>query len=103
MLAPISFVLALLAVYTDVTSTITDAIALWASEVVNYDPKNPQYSHFTQEVWKASTQLGCAERICATSTAPFGVEYGNWKFYVCEYNPRGNIISAAQYAKNVQL
>jgi hypothetical protein len=30
----------------------------------SYDPKNPTYSHFTQVVWKATTELGCSLYIC---------------------------------------
>ena len=30
-----------------------------------YNPNNPTYSHFTQMVWKATTQLGCAVTTCA--------------------------------------
>ena len=29
-----------------------------------YNPNNPTYSHFTQVVWKSTTQLGCAVATC---------------------------------------
>ena len=29
-----------------------------------YDPSNPVASHFTQMVWKSTTQLGCAVQSC---------------------------------------
>lgn len=33
-----------------------------------YDPNNPTYSHFTQVVWKSTTQLGCAVANCGAGT-----------------------------------
>lgn len=36
----------------------------WYSEVKDYDRNNPQYSHFTQMVWRATTELGCAVANC---------------------------------------
>ncbi|KAL8279046.1 hypothetical protein RQP46_008504 [Phenoliferia psychrophenolica] len=84
-------------------STITDGIAGWSNEAADYDPANPMYSHFTQEVWKSTTQLGCAQATCpAGPPGPFAASYGPWTFYVCEYNPPGNIVSAAEFAANVQ-
>lgn len=35
------------------------------SSLADYDPTNPQPSHFTQVVWKSSTQLGCAVKACS--------------------------------------
>ena len=32
------------------------------TRTAQYNPQNPQASHFTQVVWKATTQLGCAVR-----------------------------------------
>lgn len=64
------------------------AITAWYNEYVDYDYAAGEYSaatgHFTQVVWKASTQLGCALYPCS---APWG-----GGFLVCEYYPRGNII-----------
>jgi hypothetical protein len=31
----------------------------------DYDPNNPQPSHFTQVVWKGSQQVGCAVQECS--------------------------------------
>ncbi|ELU38677.1 ubiquitin carboxyl-terminal hydrolase 6 [Rhizoctonia solani AG-1 IA] len=33
-----------------------------------YDPNNPQPSHFTQVVWKSTTELGCAVTRCPAGT-----------------------------------
>ncbi|KAI0322086.1 CAP domain-containing protein, partial [Amylostereum chailletii] len=66
---------------------IAPAIKLWTDESTEYDPSNPQFSHFTQVVWKASTQVGCAVADCDGMLGS-----GVAKFYVCEYDPAGNVI-----------
>jgi len=76
---------------------ISQAIQLWIDEESDYNPANPQYSHFTQMVWKGTTQLGCAVAQC---DGIFDPKYGKAKFYVCEYNPAGNVIG--QFPQNVQ-
>lgn len=72
---------------------IAQAIDSWSSEVcmypfyllyfvslmiyiflAQYDPSNPVASHFTQMVWKATTQVGCAVASCSgIFAASFGV------------------------------
>ncbi|EIW77340.1 PR-1-like protein, partial [Coniophora puteana RWD-64-598 SS2] len=69
--------------------TITDAINGWDNEESQYNPSSPQYSHWTQVVWKGTHQLGCAE---ATCNGIFDPKYGAAKYYVCEYYPAGNVI-----------
>lgn len=55
--------------------------------IADYDASNPTYSHLTQMVWKATTELGCALAMCD------GIFDGtDGSFYVCEYNPAGNVI-----------
>lgn len=63
-----------LAVGTD-PFTVTDGINMWTGEVVDYDPKNPTYSHFTQVVWKSTKELGCAFVTCPPGSI-YPVEYG---------------------------
>lgn len=43
---------------------LEDGIKQWADEVKDYNPNSPQFSHFTQMVWKASTQVGCVQIRC---------------------------------------
>jgi len=44
--------------------SIANGISLWTNEAKDYNPSNPVPSHFTQVVWKATTQLGCALVTC---------------------------------------
>lgn len=64
-------------------SNFTTAMYAWYNESKDYDySKNNEYNHFTQMVWNASTQLGCAVKSCTESTY----------YIVCNYYPQGNII-----------
>ncbi|KAG6813083.1 hypothetical protein H0H92_014142 [Tricholoma furcatifolium] len=78
-----------LAAGTGSSYDIQAAIQSWTDEVSEYDPSNPVASHFTQVVWKSTTQVGCAVQSCS---GIFPASYGLAKFYVCEYSPQGNII-----------
>ncbi|KAF8271341.1 CAP domain-containing protein [Lactarius quietus] len=78
--------------------SITDAVGDWAAEVSQYDPNNPVPSHFTQIVWKSTTQVGCAVQTCS---GIFDASYGPAQYYVCEYNPPGNVIG--KFPENVQV
>ncbi|ESK85345.1 secreted protein [Moniliophthora roreri MCA 2997] len=73
------------------------AVQLWIDEAGDYNPSNPEYSHFTQMVWKGSTCLGCAK---ATNCGGiFGDQPAT--LYVCEYWPPGNVIG--YFASNIQV
>ncbi|KAI0466671.1 CAP domain-containing protein [Xylaria cf. heliscus] len=66
----------------------TASVEAWGNERAKYDFDNPGFTedtgHFTQLVWKSTTDVGCGRRLCG--------ERG-W-YLVCEYWPRGNIIGA---------
>ena len=70
----------------------------WYLEVELYDFKKPERSkieeigHFTQMVWKSTKKLGCGRAACSKNN-PFGKD-GQWVYVVCQYDPRGNILSA---------
>jgi len=78
------------------TFTIADALGVWAAEASQYDPFYPTASHFTQMVWNATTEVGCAVASCDNI---FPSSFGTAAYYVCEYFPAGNIIG--QFANNV--
>lgn len=71
-----------------------DAVDAWYDEISKYNYDDPKFSeatgHFTQVVWKDTTELGCARINCAGY-------YG--QYTLCEYNPAGNY--AGQFPKNV--
>mmetsp|Transcript_7773 Transcript_7773/g.21166 ORF Transcript_7773/g.21166 Transcript_7773/m.21166 type:complete len:97 (+) Transcript_7773:2-292(+) len=80
-----------LAMGYDSMEAVVDA---WYKEEKDYDYDNPQFSmetgHFTQVVWKETTELGCAIAVCPDSDE---------KIYVCQYNPPGNYLN--QFGANV--
>ncbi|KAF5377524.1 hypothetical protein D9615_005246 [Tricholomella constricta] len=78
--------------------SIQSAVKGWTDEVTEYNPSNPKASHFTQVVWKATTQVGCAVKSC---DGIFDPKFGKANYYVCEYSPAGNV--AGQFAQNVQV
>ncbi|GAA5961555.1 hypothetical protein JCM21900_006325 [Sporobolomyces salmonicolor] len=100
-----------IAAYTNAASNVTYAVDLWAAEAVGYDYADPGYAdttgHFTRMVWKATTQLGCAQAHCTPLTGPTWTWDAGY-FFVCEYLAAGNLVgtTAAQtadyFSANVQ-
>lgn len=64
---------------------VTASIEAWGNEREEYDYKDAEFEkdtgHFTQLVWKNTTDVGCGRRLCGES---------GW-YLVCEYWPRGNV------------
>jgi len=60
------------------------ALDIWAGEAKDYDYASGRCSgvcgHYTQVVWRDSTELGCGAATCEN-----GME-----LWVCNYNPPGN-------------
>ncbi|KAJ7129351.1 CAP domain-containing protein [Mycena epipterygia] len=77
---------------------IAAAVKQFTLDESDYNPANPTYNHFTQVVWKSTTQLGCAMAHCE---GVFDPSLGQASYYVCLYDPAGNVIGAAP--ANVQV
>ncbi len=91
--------------YTTASTVAPDSLAKsavdsWYSEVKQYNYANPVFSsatgHFTQVVWKGSTQLGCG---AAKGTKTMNGRNYNAFYVVCHYNSAGNVIG--QFSSNV--
>jgi uncharacterized protein YkwD len=61
---------------------IAAAIKSWTDESKDYNPAQPNFSHFTQVVWKSTKQLGCAVTSC---DGIFSSNFGVCKFDVRPY------------------
>lgn len=68
-------------------SDVTGCVGLWGDERSLYDFGSPGFDkstgHFTQLVWKNTTDVGCGRKWCGQKS--------RW-YLVCEYWPRGNIL-----------
>ncbi|XP_030621351.1 Golgi-associated plant pathogenesis-related protein 1, partial [Chanos chanos] len=71
-----------------------EAVDSWYSEIKDYDFSNPRFQsntgHFTQVVWKATTEVGVG---LATD--------GNTVFVVGQYSPAGNMTNEGYFERNV--
>ena len=91
--------------YTTAPSISSDSLAntavkSWYDEVKLYNYNSPGFSsatgHFTQVVWKGSTQLGCG---AARGTKTMNGTKFNAFYVVCHYAPAGNV--QGQFPANV--
>ncbi|MEQ9484140.1 CAP family protein [Coleofasciculus sp. F4-SAH-05] len=84
----------------DAATLANQAVTSWYNEVSDYDYANPGFSsetgHFTQVVWKNSTQLGCGE---ARGVKTIQETQYNAFYVVCQYAPAGNVMG--QFPDNV--
>ncbi|KAK7062003.1 pathogenesis-related protein 1 [Favolaschia claudopus] len=71
---------------------IATAMGQFILDKSEYDPENPTYNHFTQVVWKSTTQLGCSVARCGDI---WSANLGTASYYVCLYEPAGNVVGEA--------
>lgn len=83
----------------DSTTLANQAVEGWYSESKDYDYSNPGFSskagHFTQIVWKSSTEIGCG---AAQGSYPGRTDFTAY-YVVCQYAPGGNV--SGQFPDNV--
>ncbi|MFI3122409.1 MAG: CAP domain-containing protein [Methylococcales bacterium] len=71
----------------------TKAVDEWGSEKSDYNykanacVKGKMCGHYTQVVWKDTTQVGCGKAVCTD----------NSQVWVCHYTPAGNFIGQKPY------
>ncbi|KAL3496486.1 CAP domain-containing protein [Aspergillus germanicus] len=79
----------------------TTAVQVWGDERDMYDFDKPtgftkETGHFTQLVWKGTTEVGCAAVDCGLSDPDDdeenGVQRAQGWYLVCEYAPAGNVV-----------
>jgi pathogenesis-related protein 1 len=72
-----------------------DAINNWYKEKAYYNYADNSCvgvcGHYTQMIWRDSTQLGCAKATYTTGS------YKGWSVIVCRYNPAGNYTGERPY------
>ncbi|KAL6219147.1 hypothetical protein ACLB2K_012353 [Fragaria x ananassa] len=76
--------------YGDMTGA--EATKFWVTEKENYDYASntctkDECGHYTQVVWRNSTDLGCAKAHCKNG----------WVFVICSYYPPGNYVDEKPY------
>jgi len=74
----------------------------WVSESADYTYSTNECAsgkvcgHYTQVVWRKTTQMGCATAVC-TKNSPFGAQFPKWQLWVCDYSPPGNFVGQKPY------
>ncbi len=81
--------------YSSAPTTVGHAINAWANEknfyrfMENTCQPGKQCGHYTQVVWKGTTDVGCAMKSCSNGAQVF----------VCSYFPAGNIVGARPFER----
>ncbi|XP_059169430.1 uncharacterized protein LOC131951154 [Physella acuta] len=83
---------------TNATELAYKSAASWKSELANVDfpawkcvSSSPTCGHYSQMVWKATNQIGCAIAQCGGKAGVLP------NLVICEYIPRGNYIGQQPY------
>ncbi|KAE8152409.1 CAP domain-containing protein [Aspergillus avenaceus] len=84
------------------------AVAAWGDERTMYDFDKPtgfteETGHFTQLVWRATTDVGCAAIDCGYESDSDNKKRGTGSYtraqgwyVVCEYSPAGNVLGSSR-------
>ena len=83
-------------------AVVAAAVGWWVGEIANYRypapipacAKGKVCGHYTQVVWRETTEVGCAFRVCS-GDGPFGDR--DWEIWVCRYAPGGNVAGRPPY------
>ncbi len=92
----------LYAITPPTTAAYTSAASSWASEFAYYDyatntcANDEMCGHYTQMVWRNTSQLGCGLANCSVNS-PWGSSFPDWTLVVCNYSPPGNYIGQKPY------
>lgn len=84
------------------SKTNTQVVQDWVSESGDYTYATNKCApgkvcgHYTQVVWRNTTQVGCASVTC-TKNSPFGAQFPTWQLWVCNYTPPGNYVGQKPY------
>ena len=79
------------------SATLKNGVDSWISEKSAYSyasnscVNNRVCGHYTQVIWKNTTEVGCAKAIYQTG------QYQGWTVVVCQYNSAGNYIGQKPY------
>lgn len=82
--------------------TPREVVLDWASEAEDYDyatntcAQDKVCGHYTQLVWRETTHVGCVMKVC-TKNSPWGAQVSEWKLWVCNYAPPGNVEGEKPY------
>ncbi|MCW5202954.1 hypothetical protein VU13_02945 [Desulfobulbus sp. US5] len=68
-----------------------NVVDAWGNEVKDYDYASNSChgvcGHYTQVVWKSTTEVGCGMAACSNKA----------QIWVCQYSPRGNMVGQKPY------
>lgn len=85
-----------LAFFSGEDSTPAQVVEGWASEVADYNfaanscTEGKQCGHYTQIVWRNTSQVGCGVGKC-------NIDGFDGYLWVCNYNPAGNVVGQQPY------
>ena len=71
--------------------TVQNVVDAWGNEIKDYDHEDNTChfvcGHYTQVVWKTTTEVGCGMATCED----------NSQIWICQYTPAGNMVGEKPY------